>query len=53
MAFSDANLIEEGRVFPSLECVLLEGMVVKDADWSPLVTFLPAAYLPGTDWMHS
>jgi len=39
-AFPNPNLIREGSIFPSLEHILLEDVVVDGADWSPLVTFL-------------
>jgi len=39
-AFPNPNLIGEGKIFPSLEHILLEDMVVGYANWSPLVTFL-------------
>ena len=39
-AFSNPNLIGDGRVFPSLEHVLLDHLVDNDGDWSPLVDFL-------------
>ena len=39
-AFPDPNLVGDGKILPSLEHVLLERMVVHDADWGRLVTFL-------------
>ena len=39
-AFPNQILIGEGKISPSLKHVFLEDMVVDDADWSPLVTFL-------------
>ena len=39
-AFPNPNQTGEGKISPSLEHILLEHMVVDDASWSPLVTFL-------------
>ena len=39
-AFPDPNLIGEGKIFPALEHIFLENMIVDYVGWSPLVTFL-------------
>ena len=42
-AFPTPNLVGDGKIFPSLEHVLLEGVSVDDDgddDWKPLTTFL-------------
>ena len=39
-AFHNQNPIGEEKIFPSLEHIFLKNMVVDDADWNPLVTFL-------------
>ena len=38
--FPDPNLVDTGRMFRSLEHLILEHVVVDNGDWSPLVTFL-------------
>ena len=38
--FSGLRLIGDGKVFPSLEYVLLDDVAAYRGDWSPLKTFL-------------
>ena len=38
--FPSSNLVGDGRIFPSLEHVLLKHVFVDDGDWSPLMAFL-------------
>ncbi|KAF9643834.1 hypothetical protein BDM02DRAFT_3122884 [Thelephora ganbajun] len=38
--FPTSNLDMDGVIFPSLQYVFLDSVVVKDDDWSPLTTFL-------------
>ena len=38
--FPGLRLIEDGKIFPSLEHVLLSNVAVDHHDWSPLATFL-------------
>ncbi|KAF9646758.1 hypothetical protein BDM02DRAFT_3118156 [Thelephora ganbajun] len=38
--FPTSNLDMDGDIFPSLQHVCLDSVVVKDDDWSPLTTFL-------------
>ena len=35
-----SSLVEDGKILPSLECVLLEDMIVNDGHWSALIAFL-------------
>ena len=39
-AFPNPSLIADGKVFPSLEYVLLGSVVMDNGDWSPLIAFL-------------
>ena len=39
-AFPESTTVGDGRVFPSLEHVLLKNTFVRDGDWNPLMTFL-------------
>ena len=39
-AFPNPNLVGDGGVFPSLEDIFLQDVVVDDGDWSPLMIFL-------------
>ena len=39
-AFPNPKLIADGKVFPSLEHILLNKLIVDDGDWGPLVAFL-------------
>ena len=39
-AFPSRDVVGDGRIFPSLEHVLLVNMVVDHGDWGPLMTFL-------------
>ena len=39
-AFPNPNLVGDGGVFPSLEHIFLQDVVVDDGDWNPLMIFL-------------